>query len=125
MYHLAEFYDSHIKSIHPEAFQDLTDVNRISFTNVKFSGEINTNAITNVTVGHFSISDSSIQRIEHEAFDLTITDKFVMKRTRINHIEDHSFYNIRSTKSSALPVVSLVNVSTSDVEVNGFKIRDK
>ena len=97
----------------------------MSFANVKFSGEINTKAMRNVAVGNFSILDSNIERIEHEAFDLTVTEKFVIKRTRIEHIEDHAFYNIRSAKSSAFPVVSLVKVSTFDVEVDGFKIRDE
>ena len=96
----------------------------MSFTNVNFSGEINTKAMRNVAVGHFSILDSKIERIEHEAFDLTVTEKFVIKRTRIKHIEDHAFYNILSARSSALPVVSIVNVSTSDVEVEGLKLRD-
>merc|ERR1712117_1017709 len=40
-----EFHDSKINNIDTGAFQNLTDVKRMSFAKVKFSGEINTKAM--------------------------------------------------------------------------------
>ena len=99
-------------------------MNRITFANGTFAGEISTGAMSNVTVGEFSISDSSIERLDHVAFDITVTKTFAIERTRIDHIEELAFHSIRASASASTTVMSLLNVSASDVADNAFKIGD-
>ena len=106
-----------------EAFHDLIDMERISFTNVTF-GEISTRAVSNVSVRHFLITGSELRRIDYEAFDLTVGNTFAIERTQIEHIEDNAFFDIRAKDPSAPPVISLVNVSVLHKEEDALKFQD-
>lgn len=102
-------------------------MSRITFANVAFADEISTRALSNVTVRHFLMSDSSLKRIDHDAFDITVGKTFAMERTRIEYIEELALFGIRAKNapaSTVTAVVSLVNVSVSDMAVNALKVRN-
>ena len=83
--------------------------------------------MSNVTVGHFLISDSIVERLDHEAFDINVVDTFAIERTHIDYIDGLAFYNIRATPSASsigTAKMSLVNLSASHFEDNALKIQD-
>ena len=94
---------------------------RIAFARVNFSDKISTIAISNITVGEFLISDSDIKRLDDEAFDIMIKDKFTIENTSIGDIKEQALYHVQSANDTA--IMNLEDIMVSDAKDNAFKIR--